>query len=292
VSDAPAAHLPVGNILPVVIVDSGNSAWYDLGALSAGAFLNNPLREEQTMTQRSMLGWSVAVVLMIALPAWAVEYRLQVVNLNFLDVSAYTDRPQPGQPGEGTLVRLQTRLDRMEFPTTALIPDRDMLLLQDPAYGGKIPERVSVLPTTREQAWTTFVFDANPGDTVAFVVKTYMVGWQQIWMLGANPEGTLRRLTPGNPSFFGGRSYEVPQVSYDFLANAVGQGTFAKWMAQNAPSLNGMFLVIGQGRSRFYDPDRLFVVLKLAPDPRTYQVVIGWRDHNNRGDGNNIKPIN
>ncbi len=60
----------------------------------------------------------------------------------------------------------------MQFPTTALIPDRDMLLLQDPAYGGIIPNRMSVLPTTREQAWTTFVFDANPGDTVAFVVKT------------------------------------------------------------------------------------------------------------------------
>ena len=137
----------------------------------------------------------------------------------------------------------------MEFPTTALIPDRDMLLLQDPAYGGIIPNRVSVLPTTREQAWTTFVFDANPGDTVAFVVRTYMVAWQQIWMLGANPEGTLRRLTPGNPSIFGGRSYEVPQVSYDFLANAVEQGNFPKWVAENAPSLNGMSLVIGQGRN-------------------------------------------
>jgi hypothetical protein len=244
------------------------------------------------MTQRSIVGWSVAAVLMLTLPAWAVEYRLQVVNLDFLTVSAYTDRPQPGQRGEGSLVRLQTRLDTMEFSANAVIPDRDMLLLQDPAYGGKIPDRVSVLPTTREQAWTTFVFDANPGETVAFVVKTYMVAWQEIWMLGANPEGMLRRLTPGNPSFFGGRSYEVPQVSYDFLANAVEQGTFPTWMAQNAPSLNGMSLVIGQGRSRVYDPDRLFVVLKLAAEPRIYKVAIGWRDRNGRGDNNDKRPVN
>jgi hypothetical protein len=244
------------------------------------------------MTQRLVIGCSVALVLMLTLPAWAVEYRLQVANLDYLTVSAYTDRPQPGQPGEGSLRRLETRLDTMEFSASAVIPGRDMLLLQDPAYGGKIPDRVSVLPTTREQAWTTFVFDANPGDTVAFVVKTYMVAWQEIWMLGANPEGTLRRLTPGNPSFFGGRSYEVPQVSYDFLANAVEQGTFPKWMAQNAPSLNGMSLVIGQGRSRVYDPDRLFVVLKLAPEPRTYKVAIGWRDRNGRGDNNDKRPIN
>jgi hypothetical protein len=239
-----------------------------------------------------MLGWGVGIAVLLTLPAWAAEYRLQVANLDYLTVSSYTDRPIPGQPGEGSLIRLQTRLDTMEFLATAVIPDRNTLLLEDPAYGGKIPDRVSVLPTTREQAWTTVVFDANPGDTVAFVVKTYMVAWQEIWMLGANPEGTLRRLTPGNPSFFGGRSYEVPQVSSDFLVNAAAQGTFPQWVAQNAPSLNDMSLVIGQGRNRIYDPDRLFVVLKLAPQPRTYKVAIGWRDRNGRGDNGKGRPIN
>jgi hypothetical protein len=244
------------------------------------------------MTRRLILGWSVGIVLLLTLPAWAAEYRLQVVNLDYLTVSSYSDSPVPGQPGLGSLIRLQTRLDTMEFPPTAVIPDRDVLLLQDPAYGGKIPDRVSVLPTTREQAWTTVVFDANPGDTVAFLVKTYMVAWQEIWMLGANPEGTLRRLTPGNPSFFGGRSYEVPQVSSDFLVNAAEQGTFPQWVAQNAPLLNDMSLVIGQGRNRIYDPDRLFVVLKLAPEPRTYKVAIGWRDRNGRGDNNGKRHMN
>jgi hypothetical protein len=238
------------------------------------------------MTLRSMLGWSVGVVLLLVLPAWAVEYRLQVVNLNFLTVSAYTDRPVPGQPGEGSLIRLQTRLDTMEFPPTALIPDRNVLLLEDPAYGGMIPARVSVLPATREQAWTTVVFDAQPGDTVAFVVKTDMWAWQEAWYIGANPEGTLRRLTLGNPSLFGGRSYEVPQVAYDFLANASAQGTFPSWMAQNAESLNGMSIAIGQGRARFIYPDRVYVLLKLAAEPRTYQVVIGWRQTRDRSDNN------
>ena len=245
------------------------------------------------MTLRSMLGWSVGVAVLLTLPAWAAEYRLQVVNLDYLTISSYTDRPVPGQPGEGSLIRLQTRLDTREFPATAVIPDRDILLLQDPGYGGKIPDRVSVLPTTREQAWTTVVFDANPGDTVAFMVRTYMVAWQQIWYLGANPEGTLRRLlTPGNPSFFGGRSYEVPQVTSEFLANAVQQGTFPTWVAENAPSLNGMSFVIGQGVNPFYDADRLFVVLKLAPEPRTYKVAIGWRERDQRNDNGGRRRMN
>jgi hypothetical protein len=235
------------------------------------------------MTQRSMLGWSLALILLLTWPAWAVEYRLQVANLDYLTVSAYTDRPQPGQPGEGSLVRLETRLDTMEFPASAVIPGRDVLLLQDPLYGGKIPDRVSVLPTTKEQAWTTFVWDANPGDTFAFVIKSDMVAWQEVWFMGANPEGTLRRLTLGAPSLFGGRSYETPQVPYDFLANAVDRGTFPSWMAENAKSLHGMSIAIGQGRDRLYRPDRMYMVLKLPAEPRTFKVVIGWRDHSDRG---------
>src|SRR5215475_4200826 len=199
------------------------------------------------MTRRSILGWSVGVVLLLTLPAWAAEYRLQVANLDWLTVSAYTDRPLPGQPGEGSLARLETRLDTMEFPAGAVIPGRDLVLLQDPAYGGKIPDRVAVLPTTREQAWTTIVWDAEPGDTVTFVVKSIMSAWQEAWFLGANPEGTLRRLVLGNPSWFGGRSYEVPYVAYNFLANAIEQGSFPSWMAENAPSLHGMSIAIAQG---------------------------------------------
>jgi hypothetical protein len=174
----------------------------------------------------------------------------------------------------------------MEFPAGAVIPGRDVLLLQDPAYGGKIPERVSVLPTTKEQAWTTLVWNADPGDTVAFVVKSDMAAWQEAWFLGANPEGTLRRLTLGNPSLFGGRSYEVPQVSYGFLANAIDQGSFPSWMAENAKSLNGMSIANGQGRDRYNYPDWVYVVLKLAAEPRTYKVVIGWRNTKDRGDNN------
>jgi hypothetical protein len=237
------------------------------------------------MTQRSMTHWIFVCTWLLALPAWAVEYRLQVANLDSLTLSSYTDRPLPGQPSEGSLIRLETRLDKVEFPPSAVIPGREVLLLQEPAYGGKIPERVAILPTTKEQAWTAIVWNADPGDTVAFVVKSDMVAWQQVRFIGANPEGTLRRVALGNPSWFGGRSYEVPEVSYDFLANAVDQGTFPSWLAQNAKSLNGMSIAIGQGRSRFYKPDRVYVVLKLPPEPRVFKVVIGWKDHDDRGTG-------
>jgi hypothetical protein len=235
-----------------------------------------------------MFGWSLGIVLLLTLPTWAVEYRLQVANLDYLTVSAYTD-PRLGQLGEGSLHRLETRLDTMEFSASAVIPGRDILLLEDPRYGGKIPDRMSILPTTRDQAWTTLIWNANPGDTTVFVVKSEMAAWQEAWFIGANPEGTLRRLSLGGPSLFGGRSYEVPQVAYDFLANAVDRGTFPSWMAENARSLNGMSIAIGRGRDRFYQPDRVYVALNLPAEPRTFKVVIGWRDHSDRGDDSKPK---
>jgi hypothetical protein len=238
------------------------------------------------MTRPSMLGWGMTLILLLSIPAWAVEYRLQVVNLDYMTVSAYSDRPGPGQPGMESLRRLETRLDTGEFPASAVVPGRDILLLEDPRYGGKAPDRLSVLPTTRDQAWTTMIWNANPGDTMAFVVKSDMSAWQEVWMLGANPEGTLRRLSLGNPSLFGRRSYEVPQVSTDFLANAADQGTFPTWMAANAKSMNGMSLAVGQGHNRFHNPDRVYVLLRLPAEPRTYKVVIGWRDHSDRGTDN------
>jgi hypothetical protein len=103
--------------------------------------------------------------------------------------------------------------------------------------------------------------------------------------VAANPEGTLRRLSLGGPGFFGRQWQEVPEAAYDFIANAVDQGTFPGWLAQRAKALNGVSIVVGQGRSPFNNPDRVYVVIKLPPEPRTYKLVLGWRDRNDRGDG-------
>jgi hypothetical protein len=40
---------------------------------------------------------------------------------------------------------------------------------------------------------------------------------------------------------------------------------------------------VRRGRSRFYDPDRVYLLLKLPLEPRTFKLVIGWRDHDDRG---------
>ncbi len=239
------------------------------------------------MKSWSIVGLMLMSVWLLALPAWAVEYRLQVTNLEYLTLSSYVELTSPIWRGEGPMVRLEERLDRMEFPARAVIPGRELHLLEDPAYGGRPPARLAVLPATRNQAWTMLVWEGNPGDTVAFVVKSEMVAWQEVRAVATNAEGMLRRLSIGGPGMFGRQWQQVPEVAYDFIANAVDQGTFTDWLQRNAKAINGVSLLVGRGRSAFYNPDRVYMVIKLPPEPRTYKLAIGWRDRNNRGTNGN-----
>jgi hypothetical protein len=234
----------------------------------------------------SLVGWTLAAVWLLALPAWAVEYRLQVAHLDFLTFASYMEQATPWWRQNEPMARLEARLDTMEFPRGAGLPGREVQVLADPDYGVTVPARLALLPVAKRQAWTTLVWEGTPGDTVGFMVKSEMRAWQEVWAVAANAEGPLRRLSMGGPALFGRQWREVPEVSYDFLANAVDQGAFPRWVAHRATAINGVSVVVGRGRSRFYDPDRVYLLLKLPPEPRTFKLVIGWRDHDNRGDGN------
>lgn len=231
------------------------------------------------MTHRSIVGWIFAALWLVALPAWAVEYRLQVANLDFLTLSGSLDNSTHVRRGEADTGRMAARSDNVEFTASAMIPGREVQLLKDSRYGGKPPTGLAVFPVTREQAWTTLVWEGNPGDTVAFVVKSELKAWQEVVAVAANPEGVLRRLSIGGPSLFGRQRREVPEVSYDFLLDAADRGTFPGWLERNSTAIDGMSLVVGRGRNRIDDPDRVYAVIKLPSEPRNFKLVIGWRDH-------------
>jgi hypothetical protein len=229
------------------------------------------------MKARTLVGGMFALLWLTALPAWATEYRLQVANIDDRTFSSYEGKAASWASMKEPMGQLEARLDDNQFSRAAVLPGHHVELLGDPAYGGTTPTKVSLLPATRHQDWSTYVFDANPGDTVTFVVRTDMVAWQQAVDVAADANGALRRLSIGGPGIFGG-SREVPQVTEEFLANAVDRGTFPQWVAQHAKAVDGMSFVVGQGDNPEYDQDRVYITLKLPPQPHTFQTVIGWQD--------------
>jgi hypothetical protein len=237
------------------------------------------------MIYRIIIAWPIVSLWLFCLTSWAVEYRLQVTHLDRLIFSSYFDRSSASPRGQETMLRLEARLDNMEFPPSAVLPGRELRILEDPAYGGQIPNRLAFLPTTGQQSWTTVVWEANPGERVAFVVRSDMAAWQEVWDLATNGTGMLRRVTIGGPSLFGGQSREVPTVSQNFLANAADRGTFVTWMQQNAELIGGMNLVVGRRNEVFTTADRVYMLLTLPPQPHTFKVVVGWKDYDDRGTG-------
>jgi hypothetical protein len=233
------------------------------------------------MNARTLVGGMFALLWLTAVPTWAAEYRLQVANIDDRTFASYEGKAPSWTSMKEPMGHLEARLDDNHFSRNAILPGHHVELVQDPAYGGVTPTRVSLLPATRYQDWSTYVFDANPGDTVVFVVRTDEVAWQQAVDVAADANGTLRRLSIGGPGIFGG-SREVPQVPQEFLANAVDRGTFPQWVAQHAKAVDGMSFVVGQGDNPEYQPDRVYIVLKLPAQPHTFQAVIGWQD--NQGD--------
>jgi hypothetical protein len=240
------------------------------------------------MTYRAMLGWSMASIWCLTLPAWAVEYRLQVTNIDYRTFAAYLDESRASPRGQEPMPRLETRLDAMEFSPAAVLPGREVRLLEDPAYGGTVPARVSLLPATGKQSWTTYVWQGTPGERVAFVVRSDMVAWQEVWDIAANANGVLRRLTIGGPGLFGGPSREVPDVPKEFLATAADHGTFVTWLQQSAKPVGGMLFAVGRRNEVFTSGDRVYMLMTLPPEPHTFKVVIGWKDYDDRGTDGHI----
>jgi hypothetical protein len=236
------------------------------------------------MIYRTIIGWAIASLCLLTLPGWAVQYRLQVTNIDRQIFSSYLDRSGASPRGQETMKRLERRLDNMEFSTAAVLPGRELRLLEDPAYGGQIPNRVSFLPATGQQPWTTVVWEGTPGTRVAFVVRSYMAAWQEVWDIATNATGVLRRLTIGGPALFGGQTRDVPAVSKEFLANAADRGSFVAWLQQRAKPVGGMYLAIGQRNEVFASVDRVYMLLTLPPEPYTFKVVIGWEDYDDRTD--------
>jgi hypothetical protein len=247
------------------------------------------MEEEHPMTYRAIVGWTIASLWSLTLPVWGVEYRLQVTNIDFLIFSSYLDRSSASPRGQETMQGLEARLDSMEFRTAAVIPGRELRLLEDPAYGGKVPDRLSFLPATGQQSWTTVVWSANPGERVAFVVRSDMAAWQEVYDIATNAAGVLRRLTIGGPSLFGGQTRQVPAVSKDFLANAADHGTYVSWLQKSAKPVGGMSFVIGRRHEVFTTADRVYMLLTLPPEPYTFKVVVGWKDHDDRSDDLNFE---
>jgi hypothetical protein len=119
------------------------------------------------MNPRVIVGGVLASLWLLGLPTWAVEYRLQVVNLDALTVLAHLDNSGPAPQGEARQSHLEARLDNGGFAAAAALPGRHVHLLHEPGDSSQPPAWPQVLPRARDSAWTTLQWEGTPGEALS-----------------------------------------------------------------------------------------------------------------------------
>jgi hypothetical protein len=103
--------------------------------------------------------------------------------------------------------------------------------------------------------------------------------------VAVNTNGVLKRLPVYDVPLFNTRKLLAPALSSVYIDHAFERGTFGTWVAQRAVSLDGLSVIIGRNHDPQY-PDRLYLVVRMPSEARTYKVVLGWKDREEfRQDG-------
>jgi len=225
--------------------------------------------------------WTLGVLMGLGLaqPAWAVEYRLQVVSIYegafaaFLRVGEWTD----GAAGPG-LDRLEASLDKGEVGKGNLLYDRHVQAANElvaRAYGGAAIGAGVLMGGAGEQLWDEVRWDGKPGEQSVWVVRPTSRLPQALTRTALKGTGPLRQFQPyGVPA---GTRVGAVQIPLGFLAFGEERGTlWRKDLASRLDLSRGIGVVVGVNEDVAF-PDTATVIVSQAADPTTYKAVLVWR---------------
>ncbi|HXJ85024.1 MAG TPA: hypothetical protein VMS64_40820 [Candidatus Methylomirabilis sp.] len=233
--------------------------------------------------RRSKVLGALAVIVWLAMTstAGAVEYRLRVVSIP--DV-AYMSNLLPGEYNDGAagagLNRLETTLDRGEFPKGPVLFDRRVQPVRDSigrAYGG-----VRVLPTVTwggadAIVWDEMVWEGNPGEHSVWILSPTIIGYfQEVYNVALRGTGPLRNYQPFALPMDGSRVTALT-IPLNFLWAQEERGTaWAKYISRGLDLRTGIGLVVGVNTNQQF-PDVAYIITQHTEEPTTYEAVVVWR---------------
>ncbi|MBI4590129.1 MAG: hypothetical protein HY725_14950 [Candidatus Rokubacteria bacterium] len=225
----------------------------------------------------------------LPLPAWAVEYRLQVVSLyaesfaSFLKPGEFAD----GASGPG-LNRLEASLDRGEVPKGALLYDRHLQGAREGiarAHGG-VYVRAEVRQGGWEQElWDEVRWEGKPGEQSVWVVAATTTRTQELSRLALKGVGPLRQFQPYAISANSTKLGAV-KVPLNFLWAEEERGrVWQKYVSRVLDLGRGIGAVVGENHNPLF-ADHVYLIVSQGAEPTTYKAVLVWRrrEHTDRGN--------
>lgn len=225
--------------------------------------------------------WLALVALVMgSAPALAVEYRLQVLNVeddaikSFLRMGEAAD----GASGPG-LDRLESSVDRGDFPKSVMIWDRHLQSAREAnaRAWGAVPSRAEVSKGGESKnLWDEVRWEGNPGDRTVWVVAPSGKRPQEVYRVMLRGLGPIRHFVPYTiPG--GGPKVSAASFPLGFLSTGMEDGD--RWQKHLFPALDvsrGIAALVGVNPDAF-SPDQVYLIITQGGEPTTYKAVLGWR---------------
>ena len=230
-------------------------------------------------------------VLGIAMPAHAVEYRLEVVNLWESALAAYAKTAElyDGASGPG-LDRLEASLDQGTVPASVALGDRTLRWASESvahAYG-----TVRVLAEIKpggegRQRWDAVRWEGQPGKRSVWVVAPSGSGRpQQLYRVVLKGDGPARQYLAYRPS--NGRKAAAVKYPLSFLWFYEERGgIWDKYVSRSLELNEGLGAVVGENSNQTF-PDQVYLIVQQGAQPTTYKAVLLWREPYSNFEAPNI----
>lgn len=229
----------------------------------------------------------VGLVLVLALagPAGAVEYRLQIANLYRESFVHYFDGPLGTGSGDLVMERLGRDLDTQRVPSGALLYDRPFRYGWEALAGSFRAVKViaEIRPTDGSRRWDEVVWMGNPGERSVWVIAPTTTRTQEVLHVAlqgvpvtAGESPALRHYLPyrvtGSPTPQTAVTYPL-----DFVRFYEGRGTvlWDRYLSRSTGLGQGIAAVVGESSNPSF-ADWVYIVIQHPSQPTTFKAVVGW----------------
>ncbi|HSE05790.1 MAG TPA: hypothetical protein VLK35_16700 [Methylomirabilota bacterium] len=239
------------------------------------------------------------LVVGLAAPAAAEEYRLQVANLHRDSFMHYFEGPLGTGSGELVMERLRRALDEGRVPSGALLGDRTLRYGWEALAGsfGAVKVIAEIKPAESRRQWDEVVWKGSPGFRSVWVIAPTTTRTQEVihvalqgLPLNGGSEAALRYYVPYRVT-----SSPSPQtvVTYPlgFLRFYEDRGPvlWDRHLSRSVGLGQGIAMVIGENSNPSF-ADWVYIVVQHPPRPATFKAVVGW-ERRRGADRSNLEGV-
>jgi hypothetical protein len=234
-----------------------------------------------------MLRWltGLALVLVLARPGGAEEYRLQVANLYREAFAHYFDGPLGTGSGELVMERLGRALDSDSIPNGSMLSDRTFRYGWEALAASFRAVKViaEITPAEGPRRWDEVVWNGTPGERTVWVVAPRTTRTQEVIhvalqgaALGPGEAPALRYYVPyrvtGSPT-----PQSVVAYPLDLLRFYEDRGPvlWDRYLSRSTSLGQGIAAVVGENSNPSF-ADWVYIVVQHPPRPTTFKAVVGW----------------